>query len=160
MIRRAALLAVATLVATTAISACSSPSAESCDSVVVMDEMPEWAGTGFSPGARFPHVFGADDKIVAVEFSYPLVASDRPDPVNKVLLVAREIPDGSAPLTIDARLNGDGDVVHRMREGGPGPGTLDMPLPGCWRMTLHWGDQTDTIDLEYVDTSTAASSAQ
>jgi hypothetical protein len=27
---------------------------------------------------------------------------------------------------------------------------LDLPRPGCWRLTLTWADQKDTLDLEYV----------
>jgi hypothetical protein len=28
---------------------------------------------------------------------------------------------------------------------------IDLPKPGCWRMTLRWDDRsTDTVDLPYV----------
>ena len=150
MIRSVALLATGVLLATGLVACSSEPTAE-CRSNVVTSEMPEWANTGFSDGAIVPHVIGTNGLIVAVPFSQPLVATlEGEDPQNKVLLVAKTIPNGSAPMTIQARLNGTGDVVHRVRESGPGPGTLDLPLPGCWRVTMHWADQTDSVDLEYV----------
>ncbi len=139
------------LLAAVALTSCSSEPTAECHSNLVTGEVPEWANTGFSEGAIVPHVLGDNGLIVAVPFSQPLVATgEGDDPQNKVLLVAKVIPNGSAPMTIDARLNGTGDVVHRIREGGPGPGTLDLPLPGCWRVTMHWADQTDVVDLDYV----------
>ena len=45
---------------------------------------------------------------------------------------------------------------HRQRAEIDHDGTLheiDLPLAGCWRLTLTWGpgaDQTDTMDLQYV----------
>ena len=157
MRRRAAAIAAGALLAATTLAGCSSEPTAECHSNLVVGEMPEWANGGFSEGAEVPHVIGTEGLIVAVPFSQPLVATgEGSDPQNKVLLVAKVIPNGSVPLTIDAQLNGTGDVVHRVRESGPGPGTLDMPLPGCWRMTLHWADQTDTIDLEYVASPSAS----
>ncbi len=154
MIRRVARVTTGVLL-TTGLAACSSEPTAECRSNVVTSEMPEWASTGFSDGATVPHVIGANGLIVAVPFSQPLVATlEGEDPQNKVLLVAKTIPNGSAPMTIQARLNGTGDVVHRVREGGPGPGNLDLPLPGCWRVTMHWADQVDTVDLEYVAKTT------
>ncbi|MDI1289910.1 MAG: hypothetical protein PSX37_08200 [bacterium] len=150
MIRSVALLAMGVLL-TTGLAACSSEPTAECHSNLVTGEMPAWANTGFSEGAEVPHVVGANGLIVAVPFSQPLVSTaEDSDPQNKLLLVAKVIPNGSAPMMIDAQLNGIGDVVHRVREGGPGPGTLDLPLPGCWRITMQWADQTDTVDLNYV----------
>ena len=139
------------LVPAALVSACAQPEATStpCHSVVTTDPMPAWADGGFSEGARVPHVFGADDRIVAVPFAGTLVATGQSAPRNKVLLVARESIQQVTPVTIDAMLDGQGDVVHREREIGPG--SLDMPTAGCWRMTLTWGDQSDVIELEYVD---------
>lgn len=139
------------LVPTALMSGCAQPEATStpCRSVVTTDPMPPWAEGGFSEGGRVPHVFGASDRIVAVPFGGTLVATRQSAPRNKVLLVARESIHQVTPVTIDAVLDGQGEVVHREREMGPG--SLDMPTAGCWRMTLTWGDQSDVIELEYVD---------
>lgn len=149
--RRATAIAVGLATAAAGLTACSTEPTAACHSNLVVGEMPEWANTGFSAGAEVPHVIGDNGLIVAVPFSQPLIATDEgADPQNKVLLVAKVIPNGSVPLTIEAQLNGTGDVVHRVRESGPGPGILDLPLPGCWRVTMHWADQIDTVDLDYV----------
>jgi hypothetical protein len=29
------------------------------------------------------------------------------------------------------------------------PSVVDAPKPGCWHITLSWGPQTDTVDLQY-----------
>ncbi len=130
---------------------CSSQATSSdCHSIVESGELPAWASTGFSQGARVPHVIGSEGQIAAIYFAGSLVASTSAEPVNKVLFVPRVALNGPAPLSIDARLNGTGDVVHRERADGPGPGVLDLPEPGCWRLSLRWGDQTDTMDLEYA----------
>ncbi len=132
------------------LSACSPEAAPSaCDSRVIVDEVPAWASTGFTPGARVPHVVGADGRIVAVMFADRLMAAEGPTPVNKVLFVPREPLAGPSPLRIDARLEGTGPVVRRERVEGPGPGSLDLPTPGCWRLVLTWADQRDTLDLRY-----------
>jgi hypothetical protein len=38
------------------------------------------------------------------------------------------------------------------RHPGPGeiyPADVNVPAPGCWRMTLHWNGHADSIDLAY-----------
>jgi hypothetical protein len=96
------------------------------------------------------YVPGENERILAVIFADSLQAADGPEPVNKVLFVAREPLNGPTPLTIEARLDGTGVTVRRERAEGPGPGSLDLPLPGCWRLSLKWAGKSDTIDLEYV----------
>lgn len=151
MRRRALLLGVTAAAVAISLAGCSEPTAtEDCRSDVRVGALPEWAMTGFSDGAQVPRAVGHAGRIVAVPFSQPLVASQDPAPQNKVLLVPREPLTGPTPLRIEARLSGTGDVVFRERPEGPGPGTLDLPQPGCWRLTLTWGDQTDTLDLDYV----------
>jgi hypothetical protein len=34
--------------------------------------------------------------------------------------------------------------------GGPGPSIVNLPTPGCWRLTLGWAGQVDTLDLRYL----------
>jgi hypothetical protein len=135
------------------LAACTSPIALPCHSDVDVGPVPEWASAGFSPGATVPHVIGHSGRILAVLFSDPLIANpDGQLPRNKVLLVSRAVPQGPEPVTIDARLSGTDVTVQRVRSDGPGPGVLDMPKPGCWNLTLHWGNQSDSLDLEYQGT--------
>ena len=139
---------VGLLAAALLLGACAhAESSSQCRDSVSTDPMPDWANAGFSPDARFPHVFGEQDRIAAVIFASPLVASTSAAPVNKVLLIARDAEQGSDPLSIDAQLVGGGDLVHRQRVLGPG--SLDMPAAGCWRMELSWGEETDVLHLEY-----------
>ena len=136
------------------VTGCSSQEATSCRSVVVRDPMPDWADAGFADGARVPHVFGSAGQIIVVPFAGTLVATQELAPRNKVLLIARQSLQQVTPVSIEAQHAGSGERVHRDREIGPG--SLDMPSAGCWRLTMRWGDQTDTIDLEYVDEQQAS----
>jgi hypothetical protein len=34
--------------------------------------------------------------------------------------------------------------------GGPGPSIVNLPSPGCWKLTLRWSGRVDTLDLEYA----------
>ena len=52
------------------------------------------------------------------------------------------------PLVIDAVREGTTMRVRR-ELGGAGPSIVDLPDPGCWRLTLRWGKHRDTIDLVY-----------
>lgn len=113
------------------------------------DVLPTWARDGFSdPEPTVPYVLSADGRMAAILFA-PLQAPSAPDRNNKILWVSR--PDSAgAPLDIAAvRAGSDGTVVHR-HLGGPGPSIVDLPQPGCWTLTLRWGDFHDTIDLEYA----------
>lgn len=151
MRRRALVVGTTAAAVAIGLTGCSQPIAtEDCRSDVQVGSLPEWARSGFSEGARVPRAIGHAGRIVAVPFSQPLVATQDTSPQNKVLLIPREPLTGPTPLRIEARLEGTGDVVLRERPEGPGPGTLDLPRPGCWRLTLTWGDQTDTLDLDYV----------
>ncbi|MBI1352554.1 MAG: hypothetical protein GC156_15745 [Actinomycetales bacterium] len=149
--RSIAALSIAMACSAVALYGCSEQSATAaCHSDVEIGTMPSWATTGFSEGAEVPRAIGHAGRIVAVAFSQPLVATTESEPQNKVLLVAREPVNGPEPVSIEARLAGTDEVVLRERPDGPGPGTLDLPAPGCWELTLHWADQTDVLDLEYV----------
>ncbi|HEX2409622.1 MAG TPA: hypothetical protein VHJ39_00530 [Solirubrobacteraceae bacterium] len=70
-----------------------------------------------------------------------------------ILWVAREAPSEPAGLTIAAqRMEGTeavGESQRRVVEGGPGPSTIDLPAPGCWRLTLRRGSSVDALDLQY-----------
>ena len=112
--------------------------------------LPEWARTGFSdPEPSVPHVLGVRGDIVAILFAQPLYApAPPPDRGNKVLWVGRVA--GAGDLVIDASLPGTDQHVRQVVTGGPGPSTVDLPVPGCWRFDLTWGSYTDTLALNYV----------
>jgi hypothetical protein len=72
--------------------------------------------------------------------------------VNKILWAARRA-NGTALWIRARRMAGSdrvGAPVSRVIAGGPGPSIVNLPAPGCWRLTLRWAGETDTLDLEYV----------
>jgi hypothetical protein len=42
-----------------------------------------------------------------------------------------------------------GAPIRAVVAGGPGPSIVDVPSPGCWRMTLSWSGRRNTLDLVY-----------
>lgn len=118
--------------------------------------LPVWARAGFTPPrARMPYALGARGLIVAI----PGLPLDSPLPAggkqNKILWVARVVNQQrhSSSLKISAqRMAGTkrrGRPVHRTVTPGPGPSYVNLPAAGCWRLTLHWQDHTDQLDLQY-----------
>jgi hypothetical protein len=123
-----------------------------CVEKVRRDVLPQWARTGFSDPSPsgIPYVLGDRGSILGVIFGYPLTAPPAgAGRANKILWVANPAAGATGPLAIDARLEGSTEVVHREVPGGPGPSIVDMPRAGCWRLTLAWAGQTDTLDLRY-----------
>jgi hypothetical protein len=157
--RMLALLAALAL----AVTACgtptpSTPSAtepatvSACDGHTDRGVLPTWARGGFSnPEPIMPHVVSVSGEIAAIMWA-PLSSPPSTDHTNKILWVLRRGDTGA--LTISAqRMDGTSPVgppVERRLEQFPGPSTVDLPDPGCWRLTLTWADRTDTLDLEYV----------
>jgi hypothetical protein len=120
-----------------------------CAAALRTGVLPTWGRDGFSdPRPKVPHVLSEDGRMLAILFG-PLQSPTAEGRNNKVLWVTR--PDSAGyPLDIAAvRAGSDGTVVHRHLEG-PGPSTVDLPEPGCWTLTLRWGEFRDTIDLEYA----------
>ena len=65
--------------------------------------------------------------------------------------------DPVRPLSdLRIRAERDGQVVHRVVRGGPGPSGIDLPEAGCWHMTLRWSGRSDTLDLRYVPQGSAS----
>lgn len=147
-------LAFWTLLTSFAATAAASPAAPACHPDVEKGTLPLWARGGFHPPTtRIAHVLGRSGEIVAILFAYPL---QTPPPVthsNKILWVSRLPVNSLTNLRIDARrLNGTrplGKPVQRIVRGGPGPSIINLPRAGCWRLSLHWADHSDSLDLQY-----------
>jgi hypothetical protein len=117
--------------------------------------LPAWARGGFSePRPRMPHELGRSGHIAALLFGDPLVFPPRRERSNKILWVSRLPYRQRTNLRIRAqRMIGRRAVsapVMRVVDGGPGPSIIDLPAAGCWRLTLRWADQRDSIDLHYA----------
>ncbi len=126
-----------------------------CDARVARGVLPDWARSGFSdPQPSVPHVVGRSGEIAAILFGDPLSSPPSTRHTNKILWVSRRASGFAPALTISAqRMDGArlvGAPVQRQVEGGPGPSIIDLPDPGCWRLSLGWGDRTDELDLDYV----------
>ncbi|GIH06893.1 hypothetical protein Rhe02_49600 [Rhizocola hellebori] len=124
------------------------PTRTVCGSPVEKGPLPEWAQAGFSGDSSMPHVMGDQGEIVAAIFAYPL-AVVRPDGSNNKILWVPKTAFPTGDLVIEARLDGSDVSANRSVPGGPGPSIIDLPQPGCWRLTLTWPEHTDTMDLVY-----------
>jgi hypothetical protein len=94
-----------------------------------------WARNGFGgDGSSFRHVEGLRGTVIGVVFGYPLTSPPRQSRKNKILWVAHEPQAG--PLHIRAQLDGVGTIVNREIGFGGGQSIIDLPRPGCWRLTL------------------------
>jgi hypothetical protein len=153
--RRAASLIAAVAGVAAVAPAGASPSTPVCHSVVHHGVLPTWARTGFrDPRPRLPHVLGRSDEIAALVFGYPLRSPPAKDRGNKILWVSRRDVKALSDLRIHAqRMDGRrrvGRPVTRVVVGGPGPSGINLPAPGCWRLTLRWSGRTDELDLQYA----------
>ena len=129
--------------------------ASACKSRVVRGVLPVWARAGFSePKPRMPHVFSAAGKLTAILWADPLLSPRPKHHNNKILWVARVADSSGSNLIISAqRMIGStrvGSPVARKLIGGPGPSIINMPAAGCWRFTLRWAGQRDSMDLTYA----------
>jgi hypothetical protein len=125
-------------------------SAAGCVSPVPVRPLPAWARSGFTganPSA--PYVLGEDGDIAGVVFGERLHLDATSGPQNKILWIARS--GAAAPLRIEATLDNSEGTVRRELPGGTGPSILDLPAAGCWRVALHWGNQSDTVWLRYEE---------
>jgi hypothetical protein len=125
-----------------------------CHADVSRAVLPIWARAGFSgPTPRLPHVLGRNGRIVAIVFGYPLRSPPAPGRNNKILWVSRTLANAPSALWIRAQRMEGGDAagapVRHVVPGGPGPSLIDLPRPGCWRLTLSWSGRTDSLDLAY-----------
>jgi hypothetical protein len=149
---------VAPLIAATAVAvapAGASSTTPACHSVVRHGVLPTWARTGFSdPRPRLPHVLGRSGEIAALVFGYPLRSPPAKERSNKILWVSRRDVRPLSDLRIHAqRMHGRrpvGRPATRVVQGGPGPSGINLPAPGCWRLTLRWSGRMDELDLVYA----------
>jgi hypothetical protein len=126
-----------------------------CRPSVIVGVLPVWARDGFSdPKPRMPYVLGRAGKIAAILWADPLRSPPPKDHSNKILWVSHAPAVPGSDLRISAqRMTGSkrvGAPVARRVMGSPGPSIVDLPSPGCWRLTLRWSGRVDTLDLRYV----------
>jgi hypothetical protein len=129
-------------------------SALACRSEVRIGVLPRWARAGFSDARpRMPYELGRSGRIAMIQWG-PLSAPAAADRNNKILWVSHASTHPGSSLRILAqRMTGtsrDGAPVRRAVHGGPGPSIINLPAPGCWRLTLRWSGRTDQLDLHYI----------
>lgn len=126
-----------------------------CRSRVSDGVLPLWARAGFSEAKlRIAHVMSAGGKMTAILFADPLRSPPPRDHNNKILWVERTPTSYGSDLWISAqRMSGTtriGQPLGRRVIGGPGPSIINLPAAGCWRLSLRWSGQLDSIDLDYT----------
>jgi hypothetical protein len=124
-----------------------------CQSEVRIGVLPVWARAGFSDARpRMRYELGVSGRIVAIPFG-TLDSPPAANHNNKILWVSHVLSRPGTSLRILAqRMTGasqDGAPVTRIVSGGPGPSIINLPAPGCWRLTLRWSGWTDQLDLQY-----------
>ena len=106
---------------------------------------PSWSAPAWSdssPGFKLPYSLASGDSAAAF-FWVRLRAGHPIDPANKILWVMR-YPRHGSPLRILARYGATPALVARSSwpaDSSPGeiyPSYLNLPKPGCWRLTLRW----------------------
>jgi hypothetical protein len=145
------------LLACVSILAMAAPAAAAtapCHASVSRGVLPAWARTGFSdPRPRMPHTLGRAHRIAAIIFGYPLLSPPGKRRSNKILWVSRGAVRPMSDLRIRAqKMRGRRRIGrHEVRvvRGGPGPSGINLPSPGCWRLSLTWSGRTDVLDLLY-----------
>jgi uncharacterized protein YceK len=116
---------------------------------------PAWTAAAWSdssPGFTLPYALSSGDTAGAFFFANPVRAGRPANPSNKVLWIVR-FPRNGNPLRITARFGADPALVVRASwpaDSQPGeiyPSSLDLPRPGCWALTLAWGQHRTSIDV-------------
>lgn len=126
----------------------------SCSPGVRTAVLPPWARSGFSePQPRSAQALGQSGEILAIPFSDHLQSPPAKGVSNKILWVSRLPVGPGSNLRIAAqRMVGTAKIgapVARIVLGGPGPSIINVPFPGCWRVSLHWSGHSYSVDLRY-----------
>jgi hypothetical protein len=114
--------------------------------------VPAWADS--SPGFRLPYSL-ASGRSAAAFFWVSLRAGSPSNPANKVLWVMR-YPRRGSPLRIIARDGAKPALTVRSSwpaDSSPGeiyPSYLNLPKPGCWRLTLRWSSHVAHLSVSVV----------
>lgn len=113
------------------------------------------AGAGYAAPRDLPMVVGVSGRVAGFIFAQPLRAGAPTKDANKVLWVVA-LARGGADLQITAHpVSSSTPIVTATSpaDSGPGqiyPSILNVPTPGCWDVTLHWGAHDDRVMLEYA----------
>jgi hypothetical protein len=122
-----------------------------CRSTVLRGVLPEWARAGFfDPEPVMPYVRSTSGNVVAILFTDRLTSPPRREVANKVLWVWQTYPAAPTDVRVAARLDGTGPAVTAGLPAPVGPSYVDLPSPGCWRLTLTWPRGQDSVDLVAV----------
>jgi hypothetical protein len=139
-----------------AASQAAAPLTDGCGSTPILrGALPAWTTSAGPPG-DVPYVVSADGNVVGILYGYPFRAGTPTGRVSKVLWVVRE-PRGGSPLKIEGHPVGAASPTgHAEVPADAGPGEIyasvvDMPVPGCWHLTLTWNGNTAAVDLPYRD---------
>ena len=93
--------------------------------------------------------------MAAYVFGSPLTAGQRTDgKQNKILWIVQEPKGGNALSIIGRQVDtvGPSLMLSVPDDSGPGeiyPSIVDVPAPGCWHLSLSWGNNHASIDLDY-----------
>jgi hypothetical protein len=117
---------------------------------------PPWTSSAWadSPGFRLPYSV-ASGRSAAAFFWVTLRAGSPTNPANKVLWVMR-YPRRGSPLRISARDGAKPALTVRSSwpaDSSPGeiyPSYLNLPKPGCWRLTLRWSSHVAHLNVSVV----------
>jgi hypothetical protein len=124
-----------------------------CGGTPVRDKPPPgWAASANPPD--LPLVTANEGNLIGSLFAGRLRAGHPENPSNKILWIVRE-PRQGASLRLTLRpVQGTAPEVALTRPADSGPGEIypsivDVPAPGCWRVTAEWNGNRATLDLLY-----------
>jgi hypothetical protein len=116
---------------------------------------PDWIASAGGVGP-LPYALSHEGNLFAALFANPLRAGPGvTNPNNKILWIARAPRDGQ-PLKLTLRpADGAGQVVTQEEPADSSlgeiyPSIVDVPSPGCWRITAEWSGNRATLELPWV----------
>ena len=115
---------------------------------------PSWTSSAGSLDG-IPYVLSNQDNVAGFLFGPSLRAGHPTNPTNKILWVVRE-PRNGQPLHVTAASNLSRAAIVTYdfpANSSPGeiyPSIVDVPAPGCWRLTLTWSGHQAQLSLRYT----------